>query len=77
MHNRKREESVPLVYHPCAKFIRGQLHANISELACMWSTKYVHISDIDGHTTLIVEWEVDLLRQMQFHTLVIDNTERS
>ena len=72
MHNRKREESIPLVYHPCAKFTRGQLHANMSELACgqQICTNHIH-SVIDGHTTLIVEWGVDLLWQMQFHTLVL------
>ena len=69
MHNRKREESIPLVRHPCTKFTRGQLHANTSELACGQLSMYSHIihSGIDGHTTSIVEWGVD----MQFHTLVL------
>ena len=34
MHNRKREESIALAYHPCAKFSGGQVGANMSESAC-------------------------------------------
>ena len=38
-HNRKREETISLVCHPCTKFTKDKLHVNMSEL--MWSTKYV------------------------------------
>ena len=31
VYNRKREKSVTLVYHPCAKFDRDQMHSNMSE----------------------------------------------
>ena len=66
------------MYHPCAKFIRGQLHASMSELACGQVSMYNHIhGDIDGRTTLIVEWRVDLLWQMRFHTLVLTTLEAS
>ena len=34
VHNRKREESIALAYHPCAKFSGGQVGANMSESAC-------------------------------------------
>ena len=34
MHNKKRGESIALVYQPCAKFGRGQVGANKSESAC-------------------------------------------
>ena len=44
----------------------------MSELAHDQLSMYNHIySDTDGHTTLIVEWGVDLLWQMRFHTLVL------
>ena len=44
----------------------------MSELACGQLSMYNHIhSGIDGHTTLIVEWDVDLLWQFWFHTLVL------
>ena len=79
MHNRKREESIPLVYHPCAKFTRGQLHANMSELACGQLSMYNHMhSGIDGHTTLTVEWGVDILIVVNAVSyLCIDDTKRS
>ena len=34
VHNRKREESIVLAYHPCAKFSGGQVGANMYESAC-------------------------------------------
>ena len=34
VHNRKREESIALAYHPCAKFSGDQVGANMSESAC-------------------------------------------
>ena len=35
VHNRKREESIAVAYHPCAKFSGGQVGANMHALrAC-------------------------------------------
>ena len=60
VHNRKREERVTLVYHPCAKFNRDQMHANTSEIS-IWSY---------GETS-VVEWDVDLLWHMRIYTSVL------
>ena len=58
MYNRKREESVTLVYHPCAKFDRGR---NMSESACNQLSVCNHSmhNSIGGHVALMVEWGVD------------------
>ena len=71
VHSRKREKSVTLVYHPCAKFQRGQMHANMSESALIWSTKcvqsYTQLHRWYGETS-IAEWGVDLLWHMHIYT---------
>ena len=69
VYNRKREKSVTLVYHLCAKFSRGQIHANMSESACGQLSMCSHtLSHIDDSVTSIVEWGVDLLWHMRICT---------
>ena len=68
MHNRERRVHVTLVYHPCAKFSRGQMYANMFESVCdELSMSSRTISCIGSSVTSKVEWSVDLLRHMHIN----------
>ena len=74
VHNRKRGESVTLVYHPYTKFNRGQLHANIisdHESARGQQLLSMCSQTLRSSVTLMVKYSVDLLWQMQFHSCVL------